>query len=50
MSLNTGAGVSDSGDMDAEEAAELFGTSRGFKLSEPNPEATPSSVNVDEDF
>ena len=50
VSLNTGAGVSDSGDMDAEEAAELFGTSRGFKLSEPNPEAAPASVNIDEDF
>ena len=48
VSLNTGAGVQDSGDMDAEEATELFGTTRGFKTSEPNPEAAP--VNVDEDF
>jgi hypothetical protein len=50
VSLNTGAGVQDSGDMDAEEASELFGVTRGFKTSEPNPEASPSSVNVDEDF
>jgi hypothetical protein len=50
VSLNTGAGVQDSGDMDAEEATELFGTTRGFKTSEPNPEAAPASVNIDEDF
>ncbi len=50
VSLNTGAGVQDSGDMDAEAATELFGTTRGFKTSEPNPEAAPDSVNIDEDF
>ena len=44
VSLNTGAGVQDSGDMDAEEATELFTRgllTRGFKTSEPNPEAAP---------
>jgi len=50
VSLNTGAGVQDSGDLDAESATELFGTTKGFKTSEPNPEAAPASVNIDEDF
>ena len=48
VSLNTGAGVIDSGDMNAEEAAALFGETKGFKTSEPNPEADPDTV--DEDF
>ena len=51
ISLNTGAGVVDDGDMSTEEATELFGTTKGFKVSEPNPsDATPSSVEEDEDF
>lgn len=50
VSLNSGAGVVDSGDMDAADAAALFGETKGFKTSEPNPDAAPSSVNIDEDF
>ena len=49
VSLNTGAGVVDSGDLDAEDAAALFGETKGFKTSEPNPEAAPDT-SVDEDF
>ena len=51
VSLNTGAGVVDDGDMSAEEAVELFGTSKGFKIAEPNvADGTPCSEQVDEDF
>tara|TARA_R100000008_G_C3550037_1_gene149852 strand:- start:442 stop:1023 length:582 start_codon:yes stop_codon:yes gene_type:complete len=51
VSLNTGAGVVDDGDMSAEDAQELFGTTKGFKVAEPNPvaDATPCSVE-DDDF
>lgn len=48
VSLNSGAGVVDSGDLGAEEAAALFGATKGFKTSEPNPEAAP--VAEDDDF
>ena len=44
ISLNAMAGV-DTGDMNPEAAAELFGTTEGFKAADPN--VTP---NVDEDF
>tara|TARA_B100001250_G_scaffold408190_1_gene430152 strand:- start:7484 stop:8065 length:582 start_codon:yes stop_codon:yes gene_type:complete len=51
VSLNTGAGVVDDGDMSAEAATELFGTSKGFKVAEPNvSDGTPCSEQVDEDF
>ena len=51
VSLNAGAGVVDDGDMSAEEATELFGTAKGFKVSEPNvADSTPCSVEDDEDF
>ncbi len=51
VSLNAGAGVVDDGDMSAEEATELFGTAKGFKVSEPNvADLTPCSVENDEDF
>ena len=52
VSLNTGAGVVDDGDMTADDAQELFGTSKGFKVAEPNPvaDASPCSVEEDEDF
>jgi hypothetical protein len=47
------AGV-DTGDLDANEVAELFGKTSGFKQSDPNvnADATPCSVNTDdeEDF
>ena len=49
ISLNTGAGVVDDGDMTPEAAVDLFGTSKGFKVSEPNVEAD-SSTDEDEDF
>lgn len=48
VSLNSGAGVVDSGDLDAESAAALFGATKGFKTSEPNPEAAPAVE--DDDF
>ena len=50
VSLNTGAGVVDDGDMSAEEATELFGKAKGFKVSEPAPDNAPSSLEEDEDF
>ena len=49
VSLNTGAGVVDDGDMTTEEATELFGTTKGFKVSEPNPVVDTNSVDSEED-
>jgi hypothetical protein len=43
VSLNAGAGV-DTGDMNADDVAALFGKTEGFKAGEPNVTA-----NVDED-
>ena len=50
ISLNNGAGVVDNGDMSAEDAADLFGATSGFKVEDPNVEAagTPASVEVDD--
>ena len=48
VSLNSGAGVVDDGDMSAEDAVDLFGTSKGFKVSEPNVSA--EVAEDDEDF
>ena len=50
ISLNSGAGVVDNGDMTPEEAADLFGASKGFKVEDPNVEAagTPASVEADD--
>ena len=50
VSLNSGAGIVDNGDMSADDAAELFGKVKGFKVEEPNVDATPSSVEPDDDF
>ena len=50
VSLNTGAGVVDDGDMSADEATKLFGKAKGFKVSEPQVDAARSSVEEDEDF
>ena len=50
VSLNSGAGVVDDGDLTAEDAAKLFGASTGFKVDSPNVDATPSSVEEDDDF
>ena len=50
VSLSSSAGV-DVGDMTTEDAAALFGSSAGFKTSEPNVmPAAPSSVEDDTDF
>ena len=47
VSVKGAAGV-DTGDLDATEVAELFGTTSGFKTSDPN--VTPSTDNDEEDF
>ena len=48
VSLNSGAGVVDNGDMTAEDASELFGKSKGFKVEDPNVDAAPCSVEEDD--
>ena len=48
VTLNTDAGV-DSGDLSASDVADLFGTTAGFKASDPNITPTPSQVS-DDDF
>ena len=47
VSVKVIAGV-DTGDLDATEVAELFGTTSGFKTSDPN--VTPSTNDEEEDF
>ena len=47
ISLNTGAGVVDDGDMSVEDATELFGTTKGFKVAEPAPDSAPCSIESD---
>ena len=51
VSIQNGAGVTDSGNMTANEAANLFGKTDGYKASDPAPQvdAAPCSVE-DEDF
>jgi len=50
VSLSSAAGV-DVGDMSTEDVAELFGSTAGFKVSEPNVIASsPASVEDDTDF
>ncbi len=46
VSINSEAGV-DTGDMNAEDVAELFGTTTGFKASDPN--VTPAASTVEDD-
>ena len=48
VSLNSGAGVVDNGDMTAEDAAELFGSTKGFKVEDPAVDAAPCSVEEDD--
>jgi len=48
VSLNSGAGVVDNGDMTAEDASQLFGKSNGFKVEDPNVDAAPCSVEEDD--
>ena len=49
ISLNTGACVVDDGDMTPDEATALFGATKGFKVSAPNPVAA-EDTEEDEDF
>ena len=51
VSVKGDAGV-DTGDLDADAVAELFGNTSGFKTADPNvvADTTPSSVDDDEDF
>ena len=48
VSLNSGAGVVDTGDLDADEAQALFGKTKGFKVESPSPTADPNKEE-DED-
>jgi len=48
VSVKGNAGV-DTGDLDANEVAELFGTTSGFKTADPNVTTVPD-VNDEEDF
>lgn len=48
ISLSSSAGV-DAGDMDAEDVAELFGKTKGFKVDDPNVTPTPAA-DSDDDF
>lgn len=52
VSIQSGAGVSDEGNLSAEDAADLFGKTQGFKASDPAPrvDTTPCSEEEDEDF
>ena len=49
VSIQNGAGV-DTGDLDEDGVAELFGKTSGFKADDPNvtPDLTPSSVEEDD--
>ena len=49
VSIQSGAGI-DSGDLDEDGVAELFGKTAGFKADDPNvtPDLTPSSVEEDD--
>jgi len=49
VSIQAGAGVSDSGNLSADEAANLFGKTKGFKASDPAP-VVEETDDVDEDF
>jgi hypothetical protein len=50
VSLSSSAGV-DVGDMSTDDVAELFGTTAGYKVSEPNVlQNEPSSVEDNDDF
>ena len=50
VSLSSSAGI-DVGDMSTEDVAELFGTTAGYKVSEPNVlQNEPSSVEDNDDF
>ena len=48
MSLKSDAGV-DTGDMDVNEVAELFGKTSGFKTSDPNVVSDANDDSQDDD-
>ena len=48
VSLHSGAGVVDTGDMAADQASDLFGKTTGFNVEEPNIDAAPCSVEEDD--
>ena len=50
ISLNAGAGLKDEGNLTAEDAVELFGESKGFKVAEPNPTQDETAVEPDDEF
>ena len=49
ISINSDAGV-DSGDLSASDVADLFGTTAGFKASEPNVQPNQTTQVDDDDF
>ena len=49
VSIQTGAGI-DSGDLDEDGVAELFGKTSGFKADDPNVSAVTQEVEPDDDF
>ena len=49
VSVKGDAGV-DTGDLDADAVAELFGTTAGFKTADPNVTPTPDANEEEEDF
>jgi len=49
VSLNSEAGV-DTGDLSVSDVAELFGTTQGFKTTDPNVTPAPPSSVEDDDF
>ena len=48
VSLNSGAGVVDTGDMSADQASDLFGKTTGFKVDEPKIDGAPCSGEEDD--
>ena len=49
VSLNNGAGIKDEGNLTADEAQDLFGKTKGFKFTEPNPVADTDDSSEKED-
>jgi hypothetical protein len=46
VSLNSEAGI-DTGDMNTEDVAALFGTTKGYKAAEPNVQDAPTTEEID---
>lgn len=49
ITLSGSAGV-DIGDLDADQAAEMFGTTKGFKVDDPNVKTNEEDQDEDDDF